>query len=133
MACSVGLFNPVEALRYRHDKGDGRIEFFQLNVFVANHCLPHLSDAIHRLVIDVLRSSSMASPGELVSWLNHLMLGASPDELLARLKHETVSLVCAKAFRPGEPAYQCLTCGVDPTVTRITVVSPNQTCAIIVL
>ncbi len=54
-----------------------------------------------------------------LSWLEHLMFGTSLDSFVESFKRTHSSTVgsgvCGYVFKRMEPAYQCRTCGVDPT------------------
>ena len=55
-----------------------------------------------------------------IEWLGALMLGGAHAARLDEIERSTESSVCAKQFTAGEAAYQCRTCGVDPTCIQCT-------------
>ncbi|XP_050074197.1 E3 ubiquitin-protein ligase UBR1 [Anopheles maculipalpis] len=51
-----------------------------------------------------------------VSLMERFICGSDPEEFLDKIKHtDTVSSVCGRVFKIGEPTYSCRECSMDPT------------------
>uniref|UniRef100_A0A182R7J8 E3 ubiquitin-protein ligase n=1 Tax=Anopheles funestus TaxID=62324 RepID=A0A182R7J8_ANOFN len=51
-----------------------------------------------------------------VSVIERFVCGPNPDEFLEQIKQtDTVSSVCGRVFKIGEPTYSCRECSMDPT------------------
>jgi E3 ubiquitin-protein ligase UBR2 len=67
-----------------------------------------------------LLHNSFFNDSYLLEWLDALMLGHDFESIVHQLVESSKPSVCAKMFSSGEAAYQCRTCGVDPTCIQCT-------------
>jgi ATP-dependent Clp protease adapter protein ClpS len=67
------------------------------------------------LVQSVLQRMSLATLDDVTAQLDILMCGCDREAFVSHLGIDDSGGVCGRVFRRGEPAYQCLTCGVDRT------------------
>jgi hypothetical protein len=77
------------------------------------------AERLREAVVELLRQSYFGDD-TLLARLDRLMLGDEPEARLAEIRQSSRSAVCAKMFTSGEAAYQCRTCGVDPTCIQCT-------------
>uniref|UniRef100_A0A6V3IVK9 E3 ubiquitin-protein ligase n=1 Tax=Lotharella globosa TaxID=91324 RepID=A0A6V3IVK9_9EUKA len=66
-----------------------------------------------QFIVTLLRN--LPPSAKITPWLDFLAFGRKPSETKRIIQEQKGGGACAHVFKPFEPAYQCRTCGVDPT------------------
>ncbi|XP_035910320.1 E3 ubiquitin-protein ligase UBR1 isoform X2 [Anopheles stephensi] len=81
--------------------------------------LQHAENEAHGNNIFLAGNAVFDEPGAraaTVSLMERFICGSDPEEFLEKIKHtDTVSSVCGRVFKIGEPTYSCRECSMDPT------------------